>query len=77
MPQSNITDRSCHPLIVLLGWAEARAAGYRAGEYSLEEALAPLTRFAVRNPALTRFDKLAVQKIIALPFREPSPGGRA
>jgi hypothetical protein len=74
---SNSTLRSAPPLQLLFEWSQARAAHYRAGEYSLAEATKPLVHYAVNEPGLARYSRHLLQKIIALPFQGPTRGGRA
>ena len=66
-----------HPIRLLYLWAQARAIHCRGGQYSLEEAVAPIARFAARNPETAWLGRTNIGKIISGAFRDLPPGGRA
>lgn len=57
-----------NPLLVLQARAEARALLYKASEFDLEEALAPLYAYALDSGLHEQLDSEAIFAIIHKPF---------
>jgi hypothetical protein len=59
-----------NPLLVLQGRAEARALLYKGHEFDLEEALAPLLRYAIESGAADEIGGEAAFAIIRAAFKD-------
>jgi len=57
-----------HQLLILQARAEARALLYKASEFDLDEALAPLYRYALDSGLHDQIDSEAIFAIIHKPF---------
>jgi hypothetical protein len=64
-----VTDRA-PPLLVLLARAEARAILYAACEFDLEEAVAPLTRYALDSGIVNEIGAERAYAIVKMAFAE-------